>query len=132
HYTQLYGLDIIALRFGSVWGPGKFGVLEAVNPMIELLEAAMAGRPFKIAAGADQRADLCYTAECANGVLAALDSPARARPVPALQHRLGRAHFPRGNDRHRRGPVPRLERRSGAGTRLPPVRPRRLFQDGHR
>lgn len=77
HYAQLYGLDIIALRFGSVFGPGKFGTHDKVSPVMGLIEAAIAGRPLRLDFGADQRDDLSYTGECANGVIAALDSALR-------------------------------------------------------
>ena len=77
HYAQLYALDIIALRFGSVFGPGKFGLHNKVSPVVGLIEAALANRPFRLDCGAEQSDDLCYTRDCANGVIAALDSAAR-------------------------------------------------------
>src|SRR4029077_5440974 len=43
HYAQLYGLDIIALRFASVH-----------TPALGLIEAAIAHRPFLTDCGADQ------------------------------------------------------------------------------
>src|SRR5262249_38203065 len=36
HYARLYGLDIIALRFGSSYGPGKFGRDETVSPVVDM------------------------------------------------------------------------------------------------
>jgi UDP-glucose 4-epimerase len=77
HYAHLYGLDIIALRFGSAFGPGKLGIHDKVSPVIGLIEAAIACRPIRLESGADQRDDLCYSGEAANGVVAALDSPPR-------------------------------------------------------
>ena len=77
HYAQLYGLDIIALRFGSAYAPGKFGRNDKVSPVMGLIEAAIANRPFRLEGGAEQRDDLCYSGESANGVVAALDSAAR-------------------------------------------------------
>lgn len=74
HYAQLYGLDIIALRFGSAFAPGRALLHAKVSPVIELIEAAIANRPFRIEFGADQRDDFCYSGESANGVIAALDS----------------------------------------------------------
>ena len=76
HYAQLYGLDIIALRFGSTFGPGKLSHTGRASPLIGLIEAAIANRPFKIEFGADQCDDLSYSGESANGVIAALDSAA--------------------------------------------------------
>lgn len=84
HYAKLYCLDIVALRFGTHFGPGKFGRPVRETPsaglfeagLIEagLIEAAMANRRTRIEFGADQCDDLCYSGECANGVIAALDS----------------------------------------------------------
>ena len=81
HYARLYGLHIIALRFGSAFGPGGIG-LDAkprdssgqVSPVQGLIEAAIANRPFRVARGAEQSDDLCYSGESANGLIAALDS----------------------------------------------------------
>ena len=77
HYAQLYGLDIIALRFGSTFGPGRFGRHAKVSPVMALIESAIANRPFSIEYGADQSDDLCYSGEYANGLTTALDSIAR-------------------------------------------------------
>lgn len=75
HYAQRYGLDIMALRFGSAFAPGKFGRHGKVSPVMGLIEAAIAGRPMRIDHGAQQCDDLCYSGESANGALAALQSP---------------------------------------------------------
>lgn len=77
HYARTYGLDIIALRFGSAIGPGKLGIHDKVSPVVDLIESAIAQRPFRLEAGADQHDDFCYSGEAANGVIAALNSPGR-------------------------------------------------------
>jgi UDP-glucose 4-epimerase len=76
HYAQQYDLDIIALRFGSLFAPGKFGRHEKVSPVMGLIEAAITGRPFRIEYGAEQCDDLCYSGESANGFIATLGSTA--------------------------------------------------------
>lgn len=76
HYAALYGLDIKVLRFGSAYAPGKFGRHGKVSPVMGIIEAAIANRPMEIAHGADQRDDLCYSGESANGAIAALSAPA--------------------------------------------------------
>lgn len=77
HYAHLYGLHVIALRSASVFGPGKFGLHDRVSPVIALIEAAIARRPFRIESGGEQGDELCYTRDCAGAVVAALESPAR-------------------------------------------------------
>lgn len=77
HYARLHGLDIIGLRFGSTFGPGRLGRHDKVSPVLALIESAIANRPFSIEYGADQCDDLCYSGEYANGLITALDSVAR-------------------------------------------------------
>lgn len=83
HYAELYGLDVTALRFGSAYAPGKFGRHDKVSPVMAIIEAAMANRPYHVAAGGDHRDDLCYSAESANGALAVLKAPLRPRSYRA-------------------------------------------------
>jgi len=73
HYAELYGLDVIALRFGSSFGPGKRGRHKVA--VSALIEAAIHGEPIHMAHGADQCDDLCYSGEAARASLAALLSP---------------------------------------------------------
>jgi UDP-glucose 4-epimerase len=73
HYAELYGLDVIALRFGSSFGPGKRGRHKVA--VSALIEAAIDGEPMHMAHGADQCDDLCYSGEAARASLAALTSP---------------------------------------------------------
>jgi UDP-glucose 4-epimerase len=83
HYANTYHLDVTALRFGSAYAPGKFGTHDKVSPVMGIIEAAIANRPFEIASGGDQRDDLCYSAESANGALAVLKTPLRPRSYRA-------------------------------------------------
>ena len=78
HYAQLYGLDIVALRSGSSFGPGKFGRPDTkMSHVLGVIEAAIANRSYEIDRGAAQCDDLCYLGDTANGFIAVLDSPAR-------------------------------------------------------
>ncbi len=77
HYASTYRLDMVALRCGSTYGPGKFGRNDKVSPVMGLIEAAFDGKPFRITAGAGQGDDLCYIAEVANGIIAVLDAAPR-------------------------------------------------------
>ena len=80
HYAQRYGLDVIAFRFASTFGPGKRGRHKAA--VSALIEAAIVGEPTHLSHGAEQRDDLCYGGEAARATLAALQataSPGRFR-----------------------------------------------------
>ncbi|MET7319613.1 NAD(P)-dependent oxidoreductase [Streptomyces sp. NPDC005549] len=74
HYANMHGLDVIALRFGSSISPGKAGRHSKVSPVVAMLQAAATGERFALASGGDQRDDLCYAGESANGIVAALNS----------------------------------------------------------
>ena len=91
HYARLYDLDIVGLRFGSTFGPGKFGRHNRVSPVMGLIEAAITNRPFVLECGAEQCDDLCYTGEAANGFIAALGSPARPGKFRAYNISSGEA-----------------------------------------
>lgn len=73
HYAALYGLDVIAFRFGSSFGPGQRGRHKVA--VSALIEAAISGEPMHLPHGADQCDDLCYSAEAARASLAALQCP---------------------------------------------------------
>lgn len=78
HYAALYGLDVVAFRFGSSFGPGKPGRHKVA--VAALIEAAIARQPLHFAGGAEQFDDLCYSGEAANAAMTALDSaPAHGR-----------------------------------------------------
>lgn len=84
HYARLYGLDIIALRFASAFGPGGHSKLRdasaLASPVLGMIESAIANRTYHIDYGADQSDDLCYSGESANGFIAALkSSPQRGK-----------------------------------------------------
>ena len=73
HYAELYGLDVIALRFGSTFGPGNRGRHKVA--VAALIETAIAGEPMHLPHGAEQCDDLCYGGEAARASLAALQAP---------------------------------------------------------
>lgn len=68
-YRMLFGLDVVHLRTSWVYGAG----LPRVRPPRSFIEAALAGRPFRMPVGGDQRADHTYIRDFVNGMLLALD-----------------------------------------------------------
>lgn len=77
HYASIYGLDVVALRFGSTFAPGKAGRFAITNPVISMIEAAAAEIPYQVAKGGDQCDDVCYCGESANGFMTVLRTPPR-------------------------------------------------------
>jgi len=73
-YLQQRGLDVIALRFSATWGPGKLLKHGATSPMSvhgRMIEHAMLGKPFRHPQGAEQKDDLIYSRDTANGIVLA-------------------------------------------------------------
>lgn len=48
-YNELYGLQVVALRFAEVYGPGN----RMPECLRDVIKAALAGQPFEMASGAD-------------------------------------------------------------------------------
>jgi UDP-glucose 4-epimerase len=71
-YQKKYGLEFVALRYGATWGPGK--LLHGPSPHtvhVGIIENAMLGRPLRYPQGAEQKEDMIYHKDSANGVVLA-------------------------------------------------------------
>ena len=80
HYRRLFGLDIIALRLGSTFGPGKGRPGSHVGyPGLKsrIIDAALAGEEFAIP-WADVRDDIVYNRDVAKGAVLACFAPRSA------------------------------------------------------
>lgn len=71
NYVRNYGLDFVALRFGSTYGPGKLGRHGIVGLHSRMIEAAMAGQETRIPQGREQVDDMVYNADTAHAVVLA-------------------------------------------------------------
>jgi UDP-glucuronate 4-epimerase len=85
-YAKLHGLNFIALRFFSVWGPGQRPDLALENFRRKLA----AGQPVIINGDGSQRRDLTHVSDVARAVELALRSPGPAADV--LNVGTGRNH----------------------------------------
>ncbi len=73
-YLEEQGMDFIALRFSSTYGPGKILKHGAKSPMSvhgRMIEHAMLGKPFRHPQGAEQKDDFIYNKDTANGIVLA-------------------------------------------------------------
>ena len=70
-YNKQFGVDFCALRFCMTWGPGKLARHGPVSFYSRLVENAMLGRPTNIAKGGDQKDDILYVKDVAEGVACA-------------------------------------------------------------
>ncbi len=71
NYTRNYGLEFVALRFGSTYGPGKLARHGIVGLHSRMIETAMAGRSTSLSQGGEQVDDLVYNADTGRAVVLA-------------------------------------------------------------
>ncbi len=72
YYREAYGVDFVALRFSSIYGPGKETRHGPLSFYGRLIEAAKAGTEWKIPAGGDQLNDAVYVGDVARSIYLAL------------------------------------------------------------
>jgi UDP-glucose 4-epimerase len=70
-YRQLYKVDTIAVRPRTVFGPGSIG--KSSWPLIQVIEAAAAGKPIQFETGGDTAFDFTYVKDSAKGMIQAYD-----------------------------------------------------------
>jgi UDP-glucose 4-epimerase len=75
HYRERFGTEFVALRFATIYGPGKQARHGGIGILSEIIENAAAGRGTEVAAGADAKDDLIYVRDVAAAALAALQAP---------------------------------------------------------
>jgi UDP-glucose 4-epimerase len=71
NYQRDYGLQFVALRFAAIFGPGKLARHGAVGIHGRIIENAMSGAPVRIPQGAEQRDDMMYVDDVAEGIVLA-------------------------------------------------------------
>lgn len=71
-FSATFGIEFVALRFGTIFGPGKtlrhrsFGILSSI------IEKPALGEKVVIEKGGDQKDDMIFAADAAAGIVAAL------------------------------------------------------------
>jgi UDP-glucose 4-epimerase len=71
NYHRTFGLDFVALRFASTFGPGKLARHGPVSWHSKLIEAAMLGKPGRLPQGGDQPDDMIYHRDIAQAIVLA-------------------------------------------------------------
>ena len=75
YYRETYGIEFIALRFVSIYGPGKEARHGPLSFYGQLIEKARSGEPWMIAQGGDQLNDAMYVGDVGRAVYLALKAP---------------------------------------------------------
>ena len=71
NYRRDHGIEFAALRFGTIFGPGKLIRHGKVSILSQIIENAMAGVPTKVDRGGEQQDDMLYVEDVAEGVVGA-------------------------------------------------------------
>ncbi len=72
NYWREYGVDFVALRFASIYAPGKLARHGPMSVHSKLIENTMLNRPTHIPQGAEQRDDMIYVKDVAQGIVRAI------------------------------------------------------------
>jgi len=76
YYRETYGIEFIALRFVSIYGPGKEARHGPLSFYGQLIEKARSGDKWLIPQGGDQLNDAVYVGDVGRAVYLALKAPA--------------------------------------------------------
>lgn len=74
-YQSNYGLEFVALRFSTTFGPGKTVRHGKMSILSQIIESPYSGRAVKIEKGGDQKDDFIYTKDVAHGIYLACIAP---------------------------------------------------------
>ncbi|MFB3887465.1 MAG: NAD-dependent epimerase/dehydratase family protein [Thermodesulfobacteriota bacterium] len=83
-YEKKSGIQFIAIRLSSTYGPGKLlkhGASSTTSMPVKMIDNAMLGRPTRMPQGADQKNDFIYGRDVGNGL-------ALACTADGIKHRL--------------------------------------------
>ena len=70
-YHRIYGLDFIALRFATTYGPGKAARHGYTALASRIIESTMLGQPLTVSQDIDKKDDMIYAKDIANGIVLA-------------------------------------------------------------
>lgn len=75
NYAAMHGIEFVALRFSTIYGPGKTLRHKNYGIISEIIERGLRGEPVRVAAGGDQKDDLLYVEDVAEAIVAAALHP---------------------------------------------------------
>ncbi len=71
NYARAYGIQFVSLRFANIYGPGKLVRHGRVSLHSTFIESALAGTPVRVPQGREQKADMIYVDDVAEGIVRA-------------------------------------------------------------
>lgn len=93
YYRETYGIEFIALRFVSIYGPGKEARHGPLSFYGQLIEKAREGAKWVVPQGGDQLNDAVYVGDVGRSIYLALKAPAPSEWT--INIGTGRASTPR-------------------------------------
>ena len=75
YYREMYGIEFIALRYVSIYGPGKEARHGPLSFYGQLIEKARSGEKWLVPQGGDQLNDAVYVGDVARSIYLALKAP---------------------------------------------------------
>ena len=89
NYARLQNIEFIALRFATIFGPGKTLRHKNYGILSQIIEQGLAGEPVRIAKGGDQKDDIIYVEDAAEAIFAATLHPKPAHDTFNISHGVG-------------------------------------------
>jgi UDP-glucose 4-epimerase len=86
NYQRTGGPEFAALRFATIFGPGKVGKHGPMSQISAIVEDAVAGRPVRIKQGGEQGDDYLYVRDAAAAIVAAA---VHDEPLPHSIYNIG-------------------------------------------
>lgn len=71
NYAMIHGIEFVALRFATIFGPGKTQRHKNYGIISEIIERGLRGEPVRVANGGDQKDDLLYVDDVAESIVVA-------------------------------------------------------------
>ncbi|HXG53038.1 MAG TPA: NAD(P)-dependent oxidoreductase [candidate division Zixibacteria bacterium] len=75
YYREAWGVEFLALRYASIYGPGKEARHGPLSFYGRLIETARSGEPWAVPEGGDQHNDAVYVGDVARSIYLALKAP---------------------------------------------------------
>ena len=89
NYAQIHGIEFIALRFATIFGPGKTLRHKNYGILSEIIERGVAGEPVRIVNGGDQKDDIIYVEDAAEAIAVAVEHPKPGHDTYNISHGVG-------------------------------------------
>lgn len=89
NFALIHGIEFVALRFATIFGPGKTLRHKNYGILSQVIEKGIAGEPVRIAKGGDQKDDVIYVEDAAEAIVAAVAHPKPGHDVYNVSHGVG-------------------------------------------